>query len=133
MAAEHLDAVVGDPHRLLGYVLTRHVGLPGRAGVTLLDVAGGLPRHPTHGFDLHVHLGQAECNRLLLGDRLVEGHALLGVGHAELEYASAGSREQSGVRRARVVEDGAYVAALGSAELGISAHFDALELDRHGV
>jgi hypothetical protein len=37
------------------------------------------------GLDLGGHLGEPEQDRLVLGDRLAEGLALLGVGDAQLE------------------------------------------------
>ena len=49
------------------------------------------------GLDLGGHLREAEQDRLVLGDLLAEGLALLGVGDAELE--GAGWRRRSRGRR----------------------------------
>src|ERR1700693_5881287 len=55
MAAEHLDAFISDPHRLLAVVGVRELRLPGRVAA-LLENRGRLPRHPSHrvGFDPHI-------------------------------------------------------------------------------
>ena len=129
VATEDLDAVVGDPHRLLGRVLTREMRLLRRFRMALAYVAARLPCHPAHRFDLDVHLSQPECDRLLLGDRLVERDAVLGVGDAELEDATAGTDEDRGVCRPRRVENRADVSTFCAAELRLGSNIYPLQFE----
>jgi hypothetical protein len=48
---------------------------------------GGVDHERVRGLDLGGHLGELELDRLVLGDRLAEGGALLGVLDGELEGA----------------------------------------------
>src|SRR4051794_35218137 len=63
-----------------------HAGLEVRARAGVLHPRG-LAGYEAGGLDLGRHIGELELDRLMLGDRLAEGLALLAVAQGELEGA----------------------------------------------
>jgi len=91
MPAEHLDALIGNPHRILCAVGVRKLRLTRRVAA-LLENRRRFPRHPAHRIGFDPHIGEAERDRLLLRERIAMHHALLGVGHHEFHHGPAGFR-----------------------------------------
>ena len=84
VAAVDAEGVLDDLVAVLRGEVLRHPGLEVVALARVLH-PGGLDHHRVGGLDLGRHLGEPEQDRLVLGDLLAEGLALLGVGDAELE------------------------------------------------
>jgi len=84
-----------DPEALLGHLraelareVLRHARRDVVAVARILEPRG-IDHHQVGRFDFRGHLGQLKCDRLVFGDRLAEGLALLGVPHGEFERADA--------------------------------------------
>ena len=74
------------PRAVLGREQLGHAGLDVVALAGVLQ-PGRVDHQQVRGLDLGGHLGELERDRLVVGDRLAERLALLGVGDAELERA----------------------------------------------
>src|SRR6185437_4978630 len=86
VATVDAQALLGaEAARLRGEQL-RHAGLHVRALAGVLHRCGTAHEQP-RGVDLGGHVGELELDRLVLGDRLAERLALLGVFHGQLERA----------------------------------------------
>src|SRR6185312_16223393 len=83
-AAERLHRGPGAPHRRLGREELGYRGLEG-CRLARVELAGGAPDKEARGVYARRHVGEPERDRLMLGDRLSELLARLGVLDGVLE------------------------------------------------